>query len=437
MVVDRLPETRRRTILSGGRYWLFMLLRRGCALLLLITVLGFDGGRLALAPGLAQQVETDPGLTTSAPPALTPEHSLSVRDFGARGDGVTNDQPAIAAAVAAAPTGGAVYFPAGTYLVQDTVKVRRGQVTLWGEGPTSVIKHGSGIGLNLGPDGQALMGIIVERLKFVGVPGKYKEDGNEGTAILIHGPKDTLINDCDFQGSGYAVNNAGDPGTTYGTRVENCRVNGWGSVAIFCNGGEQVVGCQLIQDDPDRLGERSSHGMYIHSGASDVTVSDTLIQNARKYGAQIYGEKEGSTIPRVHFQRVTFKDCANGITMQNFPSWAARAKDILIRDCHFLGAYNGPALSIKQGDGVDVLNCQIDGGPVGIALGRWEGADPRGWLSDVRITANTIRNCGIGIYAVRSDPDSFKGNVSVSGNTIVNCKVAVDLKSAPEIKFTP
>lgn len=43
----------------------------------------------------------------------------NVKDFGALGDGSTNDTVAIAAAITAAGTGGVVYFPKGTYIFSD------------------------------------------------------------------------------------------------------------------------------------------------------------------------------------------------------------------------------------------------------------------------------------------------------------------------------
>lgn len=53
---------------------------------------------------------------------------FNVRDYGATGDGTTDDTAAIAAAIkaaapAAAPTGNTVYFPAGKYLVSSTLTV--------------------------------------------------------------------------------------------------------------------------------------------------------------------------------------------------------------------------------------------------------------------------------------------------------------------------
>ncbi len=61
---------------------------------------------------------------------------FNVRDFGAAGNGSTNDQPAIQAAISAATTagGGTVYFPPGTY--QLTSRIQR---------PTGVTLRGAGV----------------------------------------------------------------------------------------------------------------------------------------------------------------------------------------------------------------------------------------------------------------------------------------------------
>ena len=66
---------------------------------------------------------------------------VSVKDFGAVGDGVANDTAAVQAAINSVVSigGGSVYFPAGTYLCNVTVNSAY-PVTLYGDGSASVIK---------------------------------------------------------------------------------------------------------------------------------------------------------------------------------------------------------------------------------------------------------------------------------------------------------
>src|SRR3712207_8330207 len=80
-------------------------------------------------------------------------------------------------------------------------------------------------------------------------------------SIEVFGSRGTVIQDCDFQGSGTAVQNS--EGKTFGTRIENVRVNGWGSVAIFCNGrseehtselqSRQYLVCRLLLEKNNKL----------------------------------------------------------------------------------------------------------------------------------------------------------------------------------------
>lgn len=74
--------------------------------------------------------------SASAAPAWTNGPVFNVMDFGAKGDGVTNDTAAInaaAAAAAVAASGGTVYFPAGTYLTTGITSVTTQVVAFLGD----------------------------------------------------------------------------------------------------------------------------------------------------------------------------------------------------------------------------------------------------------------------------------------------------------------
>jgi hypothetical protein len=69
--------------------------------------------------------------------------------YSATGNGTTNDQAAIAAAFAACPSGGVVYFPAGTYRVNAGLYMQdKSYVTVIGEDPaTTSIVWGAGVAM--------------------------------------------------------------------------------------------------------------------------------------------------------------------------------------------------------------------------------------------------------------------------------------------------
>ena len=68
---------------------------------------------------------------------IIPIHFISVKDFGAVGDGVTDDASAIQSALdALKDTGGIIYFPVGTYLVKSAVLFYSRQTLLFDSGAT-------------------------------------------------------------------------------------------------------------------------------------------------------------------------------------------------------------------------------------------------------------------------------------------------------------
>ena len=69
--------------------------------------------------------------------------SVNAADFGAKGDGVTDDSPAIQAAVNAAESrhGGSIFVPAGTYYMDRTILIGD-HVELFGAGLSTIFRRG-------------------------------------------------------------------------------------------------------------------------------------------------------------------------------------------------------------------------------------------------------------------------------------------------------
>lgn len=89
------------------------------------------------------------------------EIQVSVKNYGAVGDGVTDDTAAIQATITkvAALGGGIVYFPPGTYLVSNALSITARNVNLVGAGQATIIKsnHVTANVLTFTPSGTAVI----------------------------------------------------------------------------------------------------------------------------------------------------------------------------------------------------------------------------------------------------------------------------------------
>jgi hypothetical protein len=118
---------------------------------------GGSSGNVTLAlSGPVSTANGGTGATTSARAlANLGIPTVSVLNYGAKGDGVTDDGSAINAALAAnasaANTSSCVFFPAATYYTTQTITTGKGANICGVTGKGSIIKyHGTGVGLQIG-----------------------------------------------------------------------------------------------------------------------------------------------------------------------------------------------------------------------------------------------------------------------------------------------
>ena len=191
------------------------------------------------------------------------EQYVSVKDFGAVGDGVTNDRAAINSALAAAKR---VYFPAGTYLVSGgSIELPDGVdgISMTGDGVSTKLTGGNSNGVILIQDHdgvyiadmwiestlaafgcissfhQEISDVVIERCKFT-TNGAILTNGikmvMDNSTIGLDG---MVIRDCVFNAPGrmgveIQNNNTGDTVARYrNVTIENCK---------FLRTGEAVGG---------------------------------------------------------------------------------------------------------------------------------------------------------------------------------------------------
>lgn len=158
--------------------------------------------------------------------ALIPSIYVNVKQYGAVGDGATDDTIAIQAAISAAQNAGsgAVFFPPGTYAISAPLTVTHTNMALIGTGNASIIQPLSGF------SGSAYLSItgadrgMVRDLSFWG--SNFTSTSNPaGDGIQLHGCNDWVFMNLHFRSqNGYAIQIVGDnasDGTAF-TLLSNC-----------------------------------------------------------------------------------------------------------------------------------------------------------------------------------------------------------------------
>lgn len=152
---------------------------------------------------------------TKATYALIDGAPLNVFDYGAVGDGTTDDTAAIQSAVTAAyAQEQALYFPSGTYLMSSTITMGDNTADaakfcyFFGDGKDSVIKVNA-VNVNPflweGPNpdvdgaGNRIDGrILIEKLRFIG-PSSASSNTNS-IGVKFYGAQGITLRDCTFNG---------------------------------------------------------------------------------------------------------------------------------------------------------------------------------------------------------------------------------------------
>jgi hypothetical protein len=126
--------------------------------------------------------------------------SVSVKDFGAVGDGVTDDAAAIQAAIdyGISLTAATIYFPSGTYLISSPIKLDRGateqnlRIKLYGDGQSTQILAST----------TTTAGFLtrLQPARVAGAPGTDVDNYNVAAIFVVYAPNSTNIRNFQIEG---------------------------------------------------------------------------------------------------------------------------------------------------------------------------------------------------------------------------------------------
>lgn len=188
---------------------------------------------------------------------------VNVKDFGAIGDGATNDATAIQSAIDSVKiTGGTIYFPTGTYVVSSMIRFYSNQHLLFDM--KTVLKGGSSsmTGLLVGYVDSAVGGY--NGLQNVIIEGGTFERGSSASSSTLIGfshAKNVMLKNATLKGSP-AWHDLEFNSTQFGI-VENCVFNGVNK--------QNSNGCQIQVDSYS-----STNYPWENTGANDSTACDGI-----------------------------------------------------------------------------------------------------------------------------------------------------------------
>lgn len=299
------------------------------------------------ASGLAMTVAAS---ARCQPAAAASPDARNVRVFGAKGDGRTDDTAAFNAATSAAASadrsaGLAIYVPPGTYRIDGTVFVRKGQALL-GAGDATIIdaSRARGRTIVMGRDAKDSddpggAPASIARLRFL---------GGSGQAPLIQaGLPGFAITDLFISAAGTAIEIGGADGIISNIVIDQA-LNG-----LVLKGARNVIVTGLIA-------YQANYAITIDSGTGDVSLSDLVLAYS-KHASVLFAE--GAT-------EITSVRVANASFVSNieYPTFVghvhARASGF---DAHFAGCtfrnWREFAVTQAAGTGADLLfsDCTFDG----------------------------------------------------------------------------
>ncbi len=300
--------------------------------------------------------------------------SLSVSDFGARGDGQTFDTAAIQAAVNALPSGGVLRFPPGTYRVdssagiqlKDDTRLELGQAVITGENVNGA------------------------RCRLLEVSGRRNVTISGGTLV-------GSLSGSPAWGVGILASDAED------LVIENVTFRNFYFDGILLTGNQ---GCRNVTLRGVVAENNRRTGLAIPS-AQNVTVQDSTFRGTQGQSPEAGANCEpnaGGEVRGVVFERCTFSGNA-GIGLYMHQGKGNVVSDVTVRDSAVEN--NGQGIVAASVANVSILNNRVSGhkrpATSGIVVGDCSGAT---------VSGNQLDGNFRGIFAVHG------GGVQIQGNTV-------------------
>lgn len=366
-----------------------------------LLVYNFPSGTgLGVGAGL---IEYDPPFTGAVTSNYTVADKLSqcvsVKDFGAVGDGVTDDTTAIQNAIDSLPsTGGALYFPTGTYLVSSAITINKPGV-YYGDGwATNIRSTSASANIFTCTDAEQIQ---IEQMRFT---SSVTRSGGWYVDVAASANRFRL-SDFAMDGAIGGIRTAAVATATFERgQILNCvattgvavRINAGFDVTvrdIICDQGAEIFAGVLIKQAGDVTLEdlqllNAGQALYLEPNAGQVISSlwanNCFFDNATR-GAYLFAN--GGTIVRTLFDQCWFSSSiAEGVRLSATGGGSISGTD-----------FNGCHVFQNSGDGISITSTSVTDTRIhdcSIAANAGNGVSVAAGVGSVSIQDCRIGNCG-------------------------------------------
>jgi len=281
---------------------------------------------------------------------------ICVSNYGAKGDGVTDDTRGVQSAIDACPSGGTVDIPAGIFRLTDTLKITR-EVSVVGTAGESIFfaTHGDTILIAHDPRGITLSG-----LTFRGLGVSSDTEG-----LALRGAVDVTMKDLAFEDMRCGLFLTGSPGSGLalnGLKAERC-------VEPFFVSNVSNSAFANIDIQAARLDSNQYHGMYLERSLHNLTFRNVRITGGSGYCLQLYTESGAS-------DHLTFDDVTLDATIGRYPLVIWGFSNVTFHDVRLLMTRtDGPCVRLGMATDVAFSGFTAQGGSALVAP--YAGCHPR------------------------------------------------------------
>jgi parallel beta-helix repeat protein len=277
------------------------------------------------------------------------QETVSVKDFGAKGDGTTDDTVAIQACLNSftqSTGGGTVYFPPGTYIVSASLIVDVSGMTLIGTKGSTWIKRKNSVAadtmnlLQTGYQGRYTPGATIYDFTMIGMGFDGNKANNtvgvndnfdEGVSLLYAAR--CYIADCYVKNVlriGIALSTGANDSIVTGCVVEGCNEGGIysevssnvkfiGNTVKTSSTSTYNIGNICFNQITSGVISGNNvisgyDGIYIRNASTDIAVTGNTVTGQARYGLWVYDESQGvtpATPKRINLIGNSISGCSN------------------------------------------------------------------------------------------------------------------------------